>query len=437
MGVCREVDFRGYLSRLVQADLKNLKEAFNCVKKANLPHLLFLIGRFPGLLSQATKESHEANIVIAILHQISKGFSFQSSSLDPRTLLLSMLEQIIIQHKDKLDLRFSDKNGNTAFHFVFRYAIEIKDKDISERLTNVGCNFIGLLKDTQEFTNIVTIRNKDNKSFMDNMNELIAQKKKLKKFQAKNLDYVLLKLRPLLEPQITPPPVEVPQPIDNLSFVHERPRLGLGPTIKPKENEQQLSIDMSPVQAQQITVNLCVEQEHLPSEESTQQLPLATPPANDLTVDQSNQANQTVILNVLDTLVSNIKERKNGRAPWFTDNIDNKIGKFQVISDWLKDNNNIDELDEKLVLALIRSVCALKRNNLGFFQPHSLTEFDQMIENSKELKCPSNVCITWKDLEKMENSASVATLIAALKNREDQFHWTLDKPKSSHYLIRP
>jgi hypothetical protein len=135
----------------------------------------------------------------------------------------------------------------------------------------------------------------------------------------------------------------------------------------------------------------------------------------------NRRANKTVILNVLDTLVSNVKERKNARAAWFTDNIDNKIGKFQIIIDWLQVNNNLDELDEKIVLALIRSVCALKHNNMGFFQPHCLTEFDQMIGENKELKCPSNVDITRKELEKMVNPQSAHALIEALKNREEQF----------------
>jgi ankyrin repeat protein len=86
------------------------------------------------------------------------------------------------------------------------------------------------------------------------------------------------------------------------------------------------------------------------------------------------------IQQMVSTLNDNIEHKKAGRENWFESNTDTKVAKLNAISNWLTKRVTLNEQSQQVLLALIRDVCKEKRNCLGFFQPHSLGEFNYMVE---------------------------------------------------------
>lgn len=82
---------------------------------------------------------------------------------------------------------------------------------------------------------------------------------------------------------------------------------------------------------------------------------------------------------ILRELIKNIRDKKNDRAKWFGFGTDSKIEKLEWIQEWLF-IYSLDDQKEAIVLAIIGAVCAIKRNGVGLFQPHSLSEFEQLVK---------------------------------------------------------
>lgn len=114
----------------------------------------------------------------------------------------------------------------------------------------------------------------------------------------------------------------------------------------------------------EISSQLC---EH--SDENLPEKPGNTPPNDD---------NKLKILLILTTLKDNIEHKKHGRAVWFTQGTENKLRQLKQIETWLTDNS-LDNGNESVILRQIRDVCVIKRNTLGFFQPHSLVEYKKLL----------------------------------------------------------
>ena len=106
-------------------------------------------------------------------------------------------------------------------------------------------------------------------------------------------------------------------------------------------------------------------------EPSPQRRPI--PPQRAIAIEKRDET-----VDRLTTLIANIRDKKNNRASWFTLSTDSKVARLQAILDWVH-LNEITPSNEIVILALIRDVCAMKRNYLGFYSPHSLTEFNNMV----------------------------------------------------------
>ncbi|KTC81567.1 hypothetical protein [Legionella brunensis] len=96
--------------------------------------------------------------------------------------------------------------------------------------------------------------------------------------------------------------------------------------------------------------------------------------------ENESKINKEKIVEILDTLIANIKEGKGGRFAKFKLGIDAKVGKLNDIALRVLDAENINE---QKILQEIRNVCAEKRNPLGFFKPHSLAEFEEMVSENQ------------------------------------------------------
>lgn len=115
---------------------------------------------------------------------------------------------------------------------------------------------------------------------------------------------------------------------------------------------------------------------------------------------------------MLDVLMNNVKEKKENRVGWFTYGTENKIKKLEVIQRWLK-KNPLSAENAGNVLALIRDTCAIKRNNFGFYQPHSLMEFNKLkIESGLQASVHH---FSSKDLEQLHDEEDLNRLF--IKNR--------------------
>jgi hypothetical protein len=118
---------------------------------------------------------------------------------------------------------------------------------------------------------------------------------------------------------------------------------------------------------------------------------------------------------ILKSICENIENKNQGRATWFTCNTEAKVNKLNSIYNWLE-NRILDPEDETIVLALIRDVCAIKRNKLGFFTPHSAIEFKDWLE-SLSLTCCATVHFNDKDLQQINIPGNIDLLITdARKN---------------------
>lgn len=119
------------------------------------------------------------------------------------------------------------------------------------------------------------------------------------------------------------------------------------------------------------------------------------------------------LINIVEELIANIANKTNNRATWFTKDIASKTAKLEAIAAWLR--NNPLAKKETVILALIHDVCAIKRNGIGFFSPHSLIEFKQMISNS-ELKNIEKYHFNLKELKTLESDPqAVSKLINQVK----------------------
>ena len=104
---------------------------------------------------------------------------------------------------------------------------------------------------------------------------------------------------------------------------------------------------------------------------------------------------------IVDVLIKNIRDKKEPRASWFDKNSKSKIEKLQAISSWLSvPDRTLDDKSEKVILALIRDVCAIKRNTFGLFQPHSVTEFGELLSKQNK-NTPDDLHLN-ADLSKLE-----------------------------------
>jgi hypothetical protein len=117
---------------------------------------------------------------------------------------------------------------------------------------------------------------------------------------------------------------------------------------------------------------------------------------------------------ILDSIIANIKDKKQGRAAWFTSNTETKVDKLKSIQNWLGDRY-LDAESKTIVLALIRDVCAIKRNKLGFFKPHSAIEFESWLENI-ELTCCTRVYFHNKALQQIDVPGNIDLLINDARN---------------------
>ncbi len=115
-----------------------------------------------------------------------------------------------------------------------------------------------------------------------------------------------------------------------------------------------------------------------------------------------------IMIEMLADLMANIREKKHHRATWFSVGTDSKTAKLEAISNWLHSGELTDE-NEAVILALIRDVCAIKRNYFGFHQPHSLSEFNRAISSEALDRLNQvNVKFTAKDLMGLENNGNNA-----------------------------
>ncbi len=116
------------------------------------------------------------------------------------------------------------------------------------------------------------------------------------------------------------------------------------------------------------------------------------------TVDRAKQH----ILDGLEQLIVNIREKRNDRATWFTLNTDSKSAKLRAIVNWLN-ANELSRRQKIVIMAMIRDVCAIKRNYLGFHSPQSLSEFNQMF-HKREIERIRHVSFTDSDLKGLETN---------------------------------
>ncbi|WED44061.1 DUF1810 family protein [Legionella cardiaca] len=114
---------------------------------------------------------------------------------------------------------------------------------------------------------------------------------------------------------------------------------------------------------------------------------------------------------IVEQLIKNIEQKKHGRASWFQLNTENKVRKLTAISHWLS-NHELNEANETIVLALIRDICAIKRNNLGLFKPHSLQEFEGLLDRHHFQSPPEQCSFSPENLANIkENTLYIDKLI--------------------------
>lgn len=97
---------------------------------------------------------------------------------------------------------------------------------------------------------------------------------------------------------------------------------------------------------------------------------------------QTRSITKHQLLNILQQLEENISKKHHHRVGWFTLGESGKINKLRDIAAWVRYNDPIDASAMKTLLTMTRDVCAIKRNPFGFFQPHSLTEFNTLVGSS-------------------------------------------------------
>ncbi len=120
--------------------------------------------------------------------------------------------------------------------------------------------------------------------------------------------------------------------------------------------------------------------------------------------------NIKTLLKLINTLTENIKNKKGGREVWFDDNTKEKIAKLNIITNWLSSRETVDSSELLIILALIRDVCAIKRNSWGLFQPHSLNEFTDLLK-ANNLEISDKSSFGFKNLSSLESDVEGPQLL--------------------------
>jgi hypothetical protein len=470
MGGCDRGNFRGYLDNLQQASAEQKKQAFNYIKTGNTKDILKLLNKCPGLLKQASDEDHKSNLIIAMLYEIK--YTKHNSIRDP---LIKLLNTIIKHHKDKLDLTFIDKDGNTALHRVFWYAITTENTATSKALTEIGLEFINLIKDGTHFRQILALKNIHNQSFLQNI-YLNTEKSKLSETQLKHLETITNLVGPLLNPykktdanknsvdqvinfkakgfrerleelltdQITCVLMKNPftftkegHTYDKTTWSSVNPKVN-PPTrtpftdneLKPNKSLKKIlglfnTIDDEAELVEKLTKFFGPEKAATINDLFVSNHDLLTLEIKNLVKGYNNQFCVEIIpekekyqnnfeesdsllpkmhkaqdlIDILVDLKYNILQKKEGRETWFDDNTDTKVGKLETIHLWLIKNPLTIE-NKPIICALIRDVCAIKRNSWGLFQPHSLAEFNSYAEKLG-LFVPNNISFNPSQLQQL------------------------------------
>lgn len=127
---------------------------------------------------------------------------------------------------------------------------------------------------------------------------------------------------------------------------------------------------------------------------------------------------------VTNELKSDILYKNNGRQSWFTVNDESKSNKLNAVRMYLLSlDAEITPRDRIIILTLIRDICAVKRNPLGLFKPHSLDKFSIMYQSisTHHEKFPS------QDVKNL-NDANIDAIIARFKTRDYPEGVTLQQP---------
>lgn len=113
---------------------------------------------------------------------------------------------------------------------------------------------------------------------------------------------------------------------------------------------------------------------------------------------------------IVDTLANSIEKKAGTRSSWFTFNTETKVEKLKAISQWLE-KHPLHEKEQEAIVALIRDTCAIKRNILGLFEPHSVQEFHTLLKTSNLKPASEKFSFSSKELAQIKTDAQVAKLI--------------------------
>ncbi|MBA3535404.1 MAG: hypothetical protein H0T84_02160 [Tatlockia sp.] len=121
--------------------------------------------------------------------------------------------------------------------------------------------------------------------------------------------------------------------------------------------------------------------------------------------------NIPILQEIISTLIENIDGKKAGRETWFHNDTIRKIEKLSSIASWLSKQETLDWPAQQALIAPIRDVCAIKRNTWGLFQPHSLSEFNDLLKEN-ELQVPNSIPL--KGLEGSNGSRIINNVLAQI-----------------------
>ncbi|MFA6301744.1 MAG: hypothetical protein WC627_01245 [Legionella sp.] len=138
-------------------------------------------------------------------------------------------------------------------------------------------------------------------------------------------------------------------------------------------------------------------------------IPRRLPQPMPAAIEDHNDPSRAALQLALRAIMTNITQTRNQRQTWFKRDPNSKADKLQNIINWLGDTNHALTAERKFaLLALIRDVCAIKRNVLGFYNPHSLNEFNAKLEG---WRINSNVLnLLSFDVHQLENQSIVEIL---------------------------
>jgi hypothetical protein len=123
---------------------------------------------------------------------------------------------------------------------------------------------------------------------------------------------------------------------------------------------------------------------------------------------------------IVTTLIENIEGKKAGRETWFDNNTEAKVAKLTTIANWLSKQDDLDIPRQQTLLALVRDVCAIKRNSWGLFKPHSLSEFTTLLAENN-LQATDKISFNSSELSRLESTARGNQLIEEWTNEAQVF----------------